>query len=144
MNEPASYAADRFRLVFLKKRKAADVKPLFTAADLLKDQLSQESNGKAVNNDVSIKADESKTGFSIHPNPVTGRRVQLVCKDLPEGNYKVVLTGENGFVLSLPALIITNGAAVKELQLPGNLLPGVYQVIISNGNTKLYNKLILL
>ena len=144
VNEPASYSADRFRLVFLRKKKGADVKPLFTAADILRDRPVQQSGIIALDNGVSIKVNETSPGFSIYPNPVTGKRVQLVCKDLPEGIYTVVLSGENGFVLSLPALTITKGKEVNDIQLPANLLPGLYQVTMSNNKFKYNNKLILL
>ena len=145
VNEPASYAADRFRLVFLRKKKAADVKPLFTSTDILRNNVTQQSNGKAGNEKISLSTQDNKPGFSIYPNPVTGKRVRVACKDMPEGVYQVTLMGENGFVMSLPALSVPEGNSVKEIKLPDNLLPGVYQLAINNNiNVELYNKLILL
>lgn len=145
VNEPASYATDRFRLVFKRKRKAADVKPLFTASELWRNQSGQQSEGRDGEKKISISTDENKPGFSVFPNPVTGKRLRLQCVDLAEGIYSVMLIGENGYVLSLPALSIAQGNSLKEIKLPDNILPGVYQLVINNNkNIKLYNKLILL
>lgn len=140
-NVPASYAVDRFRLVFKAKRKPADVKPLYTAADIGRNQPVRQPGNREK---ASISTEENKAGFQVFPNPVTGKQVRLLCTEIPEGNYSIMLIGENASVISLPAISLPGGDSVKELYLPDNVLPGVYQLVISNKNIKLTNKLILL
>lgn len=102
-NNPASYDPQRFQLVFGK------------GALSTKDAI--------VNN----------ASFSVFPNPVLGRTIQLKYKEIKAGDYSVNLYNALGVLVYTQTLAI-KGDGVSQLTVPATVASGMYTIQMTNNN----------
>jgi hypothetical protein len=73
----------------------------------------------------------NKKGFSIYPNPVIGKQVNLILTGVKQGTYNVrvvTTTGQDVFQKS----IMTQASGITQtLVLPSTLKPGIYNLLVS-------------
>jgi hypothetical protein len=73
----------------------------------------------------------SRKGFSIYPNPVIGKQVNLALTGVKQGTYNVrvvTTTGQDVFQKS----IMTQASGITQtLVLPSTLKPGIYNLLVS-------------
>ncbi|MFN8249955.1 MAG: T9SS type A sorting domain-containing protein [Ferruginibacter sp.] len=121
INNPGSYNPDRFRLVFIQKKKQST-----PATD---QENAKGGNGSTAG--ASISAVE-KPAVKVYPNPVTDGQVHVQLTSMPAGTYSFRVTNQAGQVVYEASRSI---AAVKQdvvLQLSQSLAAGVYQLAITD------------
>jgi hypothetical protein len=108
---PASSAANRFRIVFSKnKPRAFSVKSVYTIA----------------------------------PNPLEGKSVNLVFKNQAAGKYNVKVVGIDGKAIALKVITHPGGNSNQVIALPSETAGGNYQLeIIAPDNTKTVKQLLV-
>ncbi|MEO6489860.1 MAG: hypothetical protein ABIO04_07980 [Ferruginibacter sp.] len=115
INEPGSYAPDRFRLVFKQKKK-------------------QETT-PGVPERINTKLQPAITTKKIvaYPNPVTDGNLQLQFTGQPAGNYELRLLNKLGQPVYNSSILINSNNEVKSIALPG-IAAGSYQLSVVGGD----------
>lgn len=90
--------------------------------------------------DVNVKA-----GFSIYPNPVTQKNIQLKCFNIATGKYELKLINSNGQIIYNKTLKIANNFSTENIPLKSSISAGAYSIKITaaNGNVTLLPIIIL-
>ena len=123
VNNPGSYASDRFRLVF-RQLKPVIALPV-SSAD------AKENNTMLVDGLVKLSASKVMAGISIYPNPVTGKIMQLQFSGQPAGNYSIQLTDKPGQLVYTGSIRLSaNDNAVRSIHLSETIASGTYQLCI--------------
>ena len=123
---PASYASDRFIIVFKKKKSLISSKMMMTRS--------------AVEN---IKSSVAVGKIAIKPNPVRNGKINIHFEKMPVGNYTAKLLNINGQILQQEALKTTNPSENKIIILY-KIPKGVYQIQLISENGQQYTEQILL
>ncbi len=114
INDAASYAADRFYLVFRKPKKQHVVTGINT--------LSKTENSKNPANQSVIR---------LYPNPVKDRIIQLQFIQQPAGTYSLQLTNKLGQQVYTGFLEISGQSEMKKIILDPGIIKGIYQLTIT-------------
>ncbi len=75
-------------------------------------------------------ADKSETGFSVYPNPVVNKTMNIRFSNQPEGTYSLQLRNQLGQVVYQSQVELTGKNGLQKVQLGANLAPGSYQLTI--------------
>lgn len=73
---------------------------------------------------------DAKPVLTVYPNPVTGRTMNLVLKDVPAGIYTATLYDLTGQAVLKTQFVHGGGAAVKDINV-GNIIAGNYRVVVT-------------
>lgn len=106
LNDPGSYAAGRFRLVFKQKRVPF-------AYDNAKTVIIKQGNE-----------------IVVYPNPVPGRLISVSLNNYTNGKYKLQITGRSGQLVLEQLINITGVHFSRSIQLP-RVVAGNYQLVIT-------------
>jgi hypothetical protein len=118
INEPGSYAADRFYLVFKKRQQATP--PVAGRTSLTHDS-------------ENIIADASIT---VHPNPLVNKVLTLSFTNQPAGNYQLELSNKLGQVIFTRTVKVTGNNFTESIQPGKDIAAGNYQLSIIGENGK--------
>ena len=97
---------------------------------------------KAISNDGTVQYSsvakvtigDSKEGFSVYPNPIVGKEVNMILNNIEAGNYAVTMYNAAGQQVMEHNLAHAGGSVTTTVDLPSNLPTGVYQLrLIGNG-----------
>jgi hypothetical protein len=84
-----------------------------------------------------------KGDIAIAPNPVKGNLVNLQLSALSRGSYTVSVTNSIGQQVFTKSLSHEGGSATYQLQLPGSVKAGVYNLQIKDGETIINKKVVV-
>ena len=106
---------------------------------------------KAISKDGSVQYSDiakvtigdRREGISIYPNPVVGKTMNVQLSNLSAGNYEVVLYNANGQQTILQSLQHAGGSITTTLNMPANISPGIYKLVISSYNKLYTSKMIV-
>ena len=117
-NDPASFAADRFSIVFSRAGGAYASR--------------SEKNNK---NDARVNLNKSTNPKTmiVYPNPVQNNMVSIQLSLLEKGNYNIQLFNTNGQLLKQLSLVHNGGSLGYNFPLDNNLPAGKYQLKLSGG-----------
>jgi hypothetical protein len=73
----------------------------------------------------------SKKGFSIYPNPVIGKQVNLSLTGVKQGTYNIRVVTTTGQDVYHKSIITQASGITQTLVLPTTLKPGVYNLLVS-------------
>lgn len=85
---------------------------------------------------VNVKTGKGRSEITAYPNPITNRTINLQLVNQPAGTYNVELINNLGQVIFRSQIKHAGGSATQPLQLNNKPAQGVYQLKISNGETK--------
>ncbi len=119
LNNPGSYATDRFRLVFKQKRV-----PI------------------VYSNDKTVIAKQG-SNIVVYPNPVPGKLISVSLNNYAPGKYKLQIAARSGQLVLEQFINIAGNHFNKAIQLPG-VVAGNYQLIITAADgTKTMQELVI-
>ena len=121
INEPGSYATDRFYLVFQRSKRHLTVPDRSTVAN-------------HQNTELKLSAVNTKPGINVFPNPVKDRIIQMQFTNQPAGSYSLQLSNNLGQQVYSGSLQLNKDDEVKSLQLDPGITKGVYQLTITATN----------
>lgn len=78
---------------------------------------------------------DTKSSIIISPNPVVNNKVNIIFKNMPQGNYDFKITNAAGQVMYSSQLNIQTANSTKNIN-PEKMASGVYQAIITDKNGK--------
>lgn len=78
----------------------------------------------------------NKNGIITYPNPVTGKTIQLMFNDQPQGTYKVELVNGLGQTIYTNQINHGGGSAIQKLELVSKPVTGIYLLNITNSNRR--------
>lgn len=132
-NIPASYAADRFMIVFKK-----EIKP--TKSETVSFMRTADATAETV-----TEKENSTTGISVYPNPVEGKQMNIRFANLQETVYNISLTNQAGQVVYSGKINVTGKNAVQQVKLNAATAAGTYTLMIvgENGTRSTQSVLIL-
>ena len=85
-----------------------------------------------------------KPYFTIAPNPVESRKVNLLFKNQTAGKYYVKVTGMEGQIITIKTISHQGGSSNQAVTLPATMAAGNYQVeITAPDNTKTVKQLMV-
>ncbi len=88
--------------------------------------------------------EDTKAGFTVFPNPVAGKTVNLQFKKQIAGKYSIRLTNTTGQVVLTKVIGYAGGNGTQVINLPANTARGSYQLeVIAPDNTKTIQKLVI-
>lgn len=119
INQPGSYAPDRFRLVFVQKKET--LKPDKGPIDMPADQI-------AVQGDKWLKG---QPAFTVYPNPVVNHQIQTNMKNMEAGNWMLQLMDDQGHVVMQRSVMINSKDATIKLD-ARRLASGVYLLLATS------------
>ncbi len=70
----------------------------------------------------------------VYPNPVVNKTIQLHFNNYRAGMYQIILINSSSVKQQLTSKYIISGESIHTLDLPNGLVPGIYQLIISDQN----------
>lgn len=120
-DDPASFAADRFLIVFNSSPKI----PVNTTV------ISNIEEKK------SVKAEQASEAV-VYPNPVTGNDINISLTHLVSGNYTVKIYSVIGQLVAAKPVRINSASGNVKLSVPAGFAPGKYEVKIE-GEGKVIN-----
>ena len=115
---PASYAINRFKIVFIKNNPV-------TAVDLASkgNQESKANAAKSTNPEI-----ETITSMVVYPNPVVSKTINVKVNQLGKGHFSLNLYNINGQLISAQAINSTSDNSIIKMNVPGNFSTGKYQL----------------
>jgi len=94
----------------------------------------REVSGKIVYSKIlKVEIGGKQLAFSLYPNPVSGGQVTLGLS-ASQGKYSVQVVNANGQVILSQSLNHSGGNLSQQVQLPGSIKPGVYNMVIAGDN----------
>ncbi|MCW3113043.1 MAG: carboxypeptidase regulatory-like protein [Segetibacter sp.] len=94
-------------------------------------------------NVVIVKIGNGKSSIVIYPNPVTNKAIFVQLNNQPKGNYIVQLYNNLGQQLMNVTVNHTGGSATQRIPLKSIVSKGMYQLHITNGETKLTQQIMV-
>ncbi len=85
---------------------------------------------------VNVKTGKGRSEITAYPNPIGDRTINLQFVNQPAGIYTAELINNIGQVIFRSQIKHTGGSATQPLQLNNKPAKGVYQLKVSNGDTK--------
>ncbi|MEO6731694.1 MAG: T9SS type A sorting domain-containing protein [Ferruginibacter sp.] len=83
---------------------------------------------------IKIKMDENEPGFSVYPNPVSGKVINMQFNNQPVGSYIIKITSTSGQLLVKKIVNHSGGSDIKRMGLPASIKKGNYQVSVIGTN----------
>ncbi len=126
-----------------KRYNYAVTTPLYTATKFRIKAVDKDGS-VMYSKQVEVKPNVSdKTGFTISPNPVTGRKINIQSTSAQSGNYNFVLTNTSGKKVLQQSIYIASGANAT-IELNANIISGIYIAqLITKDNTVSLGKIIV-
>jgi hypothetical protein len=90
-----------------------------------------------------ITSSRSKAELTVSPNPVQGKQVTISLGSMNKGSYTMSIINAAGQKVYSYNLGLIDGAASTTVQLPGNLQPGMYSILIHGGSNQLQKNIII-
>ena len=102
-----------------------------------------DENGNWIYSDIS-KVNElvNSHDITVFPNPVAGKKLQLLFNNLPSGKYDITIISNTGAQQKLQTLQLNEWQMNATINLPGNLTPGIYRLHIISENKLAITKII--
>jgi len=95
-------------------------------------------NGKVQYSPVAtVRSINAAQSITVYPNPVVNKTVQLQFNNQPEGKYNVTLLHNNGVSQQLSTIQVNSGQGTQSVNLPYNLIPGVYRLQLTGPDNKM-------
>jgi hypothetical protein len=85
----------------------------------------------------------SKGDFTIAPNPVKGNTVNLQVEGMTKGSYTVSVFNNIGQQVFTKAISHDGGSATYQLQLPGTVKAGIYNLQLKDGESVINKKVVV-
>jgi hypothetical protein len=85
----------------------------------------------------------SKGDFTIAPNPVKGNTVNLQVEGMAKGSYTVSVFNNIGQQVFTKAISHDGGSATYQLQLPGTVKAGIYNLQLKDGESVINKKVVV-
>ena len=85
-----------------------------------------------------INSLDAGMGLNIYPNPVINKMAQLQLASPVPGKYSAILVGMNGSLHSLGYLNISASQSTQTINLPKNLMPGIYRIQFAGPGNSVY------
>ncbi len=105
---------------------------------------SLETDGGKLNSIiVRVNTRSGDPGITIFPNPVSFAQLVFEARDLRKGQYSLRIFSISGQQVFNRSVDHAGGTFSELVQLPGFLIPGVYNLIISSGEMKLMKSFII-
>jgi hypothetical protein len=101
---------------------------------------STDNDGSIAYSDIVRLNTGSKIELVVYPNPVLHSKLSLEFSNLPKGTYHVVVYNSALQEQVRQELQNPGGAHTEIIQLPKNLVKGIYQVVISEGNRPVFSQ----
>jgi hypothetical protein len=106
---------------------------------------------KAISNDggiilssaLRVNNGNSRTQFSIYPNPVTDRNINLQLSNLSKGNYILSLFNNLGQQVFTRSIKFQAGYSSEVIALPATTKAGLYRLVLTGENTSLKQTLVI-
>ena len=92
------------------------------------------SDAPAVNN---------RNGIITYPNPVSGKTIQLLFNNQPQGTYNAELVNSLGQIVYKTQINHGGGSVIQKLQLSNKPAPGVYMMNITNQSARNTIKIVI-
>ena len=126
-NNPASYATNRFSIVFVKRAP-----------------LSETLNGKNTSTETEVKtpAIDQSQSVVVFPNPVTTNEINIKTNNLELGNYELKLYNLSGQLVTSKSVKVTSKSSVVKIKVPSGFSAGKYEIKI-DGQGKSINTSVL-
>ncbi len=97
---------------------------------------------KAINKDGNfcysnvIKVNATKTPeLAVYPNPVMNRLLNVQISNFNKGNFQLNLIATNGQVVYTKSVVCDAGVLALSIALPNNVEKGIYQLLLTDGQT---------
>lgn len=81
--------------------------------------------------------------FSVYPNPVKDKTINIYYTDLPCGKYSAQLIKQTGQILYNMQFMINDKEGVITVRPDQRIPAGAYQIVITNGSGKKYSRQII-
>ena len=121
-NIPASYAADRFMIVF----KSAKVLPVISSTEISAARTI--ANTTTITNEVVAK---TTTGINVYPNPVVNKTMNIQFSNQPAGDYNLTLINQSGQAVYRSTISINAKNATKAISLNAAVSAGNYEMVVT-------------
>ncbi len=93
-----------------------------------------ENGGKIIYSKIlRVETGNTKTGFNVYPNPVTGNQLTVSLNGVGQGKYAVSIAGSNGQQVYRTTIMNAGNGTSQMIELPASVKPGVYNVTITDG-----------
>ncbi len=93
---------------------------------------------------VKVAELKDSPAFSVYPNPVKGKIIQLHSINQPPGKYNMQLSNKSGQLIYQENFYVNNGSMVRTIFLKNNVAPGSYQLSVrAAGGTKWIKQIII-
>ena len=92
---------------------------------------------------VVVRITDEKKSIVVYPNPIVNKVVMLQLNNQPKGEYLLQLFNSLGQQLLNKTIVHIGGSATQTIQLGSIVSKGVYQLYITNGETKINQQLIV-
>ena len=104
---------------------------------------AEETTGKIVYSKVlTVNLGKGNVGLRIYPNPVTGNQVNISLSNIKAGQYSLRVINTSGQDVYKHTITNQGSTMTRALNLPANIKPGVYYMVIS-GNGYRENKMFI-
>lgn len=133
INNPGSYNPERFRLVFIQKKKQAA-----PATD------QENAKGGTGNTAGAMTAPAVPAEIKVYPNPVTDGQVHVQMINQPAGTYQFRVTNQEGQLVYEGSRTVASVKQDMTLQLGQSLAAGVYQLTITDKANKVQTQQLII
>lgn len=105
--------------------------------------IATEANGNRKYSPI-VKVDtKGTTTISLYPNPVTGHSFTLQAGSLPRGDYNLRVVNATGVQVYQQGLSHNGGLITTTVELPASIAPGMYMLLLENGDQKTIQKFLV-
>lgn len=102
-----------------------------------------DENGNWIYSDISTVSELVKGhDITVYPNPVVGKKLQLLFNNLPSGKYDICIISNTGAQIKLQQLQLNEWQVNATINLPGNVTPGIYRLQLMSESKQIITKII--
>lgn len=94
-------------------------------------------------NTVKLSNKKSDAAIAVTPNPVVNGLLNLQLNNFSKSAYTISLYDFTGKQVFVKSLSVENGTSSQAIELPASVTKGIYQLQVTNGNTKLTKSVII-
>jgi hypothetical protein len=84
----------------------------------------------------AVKGKSSQMDIMVMPNPVKDKQLNIQLSGYEKGNYSLMLYNAAGSLVYSKQLTLNTGNTTMQVNLPAGLAKGIYQLAVTDGNTK--------
>lgn len=92
---------------------------------------------------VVVKVGNGRADIVIYPNPVKEGTLNIQLNNEPQGTYIIQLFNSLGQQLLTKTIVHAGGSATQTIKLSSTVSKGIYQLQVSNGETKKTQQIIV-